>query len=67
MYALLGIDGLTAGSTDEYVATAVRLLRDPAFHAQAVDSIVARRSALFDDPAPLRALNQLLLERSPAR
>jgi CRISPR-associated protein Csy1 len=64
MYALMGVEGLTVDSADAYVATAVRLVQDGAFRAQAKAAIVAGRPAIFDDPAPLRALNQFLQDRA---
>jgi protein O-GlcNAc transferase len=67
MYALMGIQGLTVDSADDYVATAVRLLREPAFRAEKAAEIISRRSVIFDDPTPVRALSQVLLERAQRR
>jgi CRISPR-associated protein Csy1 len=63
MYALMGLQGLTAASADDYVATAIRLLRDPAYRAAMAGEIIARRGAIFDDPKPVRALSEALLEQ----
>ena len=67
MYALMGLEGLTAATADEYVATAVRLLRDPAYRAAMAADIIARRSVIFDDPKPVRALSQVLLDQAARR
>lgn len=57
-----GADELVATSPDEYVEIAARLVRDAAWRLQLRHEIAQRRSALFDDRAPVRALEDALFE-----
>jgi CRISPR-associated protein Csy1 len=60
MLAALGLDGLIAGDTGEYVKKAVALGRDREARRHASDAIRARRSALFSRDEPIRALEDFL-------
>jgi predicted O-linked N-acetylglucosamine transferase (SPINDLY family) len=57
----LGLQELVARTEEDYIDLAVRICRDDAYRAHLRESIAARRSILFDDPAPIRALEQFLL------
>jgi predicted O-linked N-acetylglucosamine transferase (SPINDLY family) len=56
----IGMDALVTDSDDAYVELAVALTRDPARCDQLRDEIVRRRSSLFGDIAPVRALESFL-------
>jgi protein O-GlcNAc transferase len=56
----LGLDELVARSVEDYVATAVRLCRDERYRAGVRARMAAGRDALFEDPAPVRALEDFL-------
>lgn len=61
MLELLGLAGeLSARDLDQYVAIVVRLVRDPAFHARCVAAIRERKGVLYEDRAPIRALEAFL-------
>jgi len=57
----MGIDETIARDTDEYVAIAARLGNDPAWRAEQSRRIAERRGLLYNDPAPVAALEQFLL------
>jgi predicted O-linked N-acetylglucosamine transferase (SPINDLY family) len=64
-FAILSQIGLTetiAASADEYVDIAVRLGRDEAWRLEVVDKLTRRRDEAFNDPAPIRSLEEFLLE-----
>ena len=56
----MGLDALVATSDDTYVDLAVRLVRDDAWNIEVREDIEVRRSALFGDQAPIRALEEFL-------
>jgi protein O-GlcNAc transferase len=56
----IGLQELVAHDEDAYVDLAVRICRDSAYREQLRKRIEAQRSMLFDDPAPVRALEDLL-------
>jgi predicted O-linked N-acetylglucosamine transferase (SPINDLY family) len=56
----MAIDELVAASAEEYVELAVRAVQDPAFRESARHRLAARRHLLFEDPAPIRALESFL-------
>jgi protein O-GlcNAc transferase len=52
----MGLEQLIAESEEAYIALAVRLAQDPAFRAQVKHQIRDARHLLFEDAAPIRAL-----------
>jgi protein O-GlcNAc transferase len=62
----LGLDQLVATTPAEYVDIALRLVDDAAWHAQMKQAIVQRRATLFDDRAPVRALEEALFAAARA-
>ena len=61
MLRRLGLDtALAARDRAAYVDSAVRLGRDLAFRQDCVRAIAERKHALYDDPAPVDALAELL-------
>jgi len=60
----IGLDELVAQDEDGYVALAARLARDAAYRAQVRRRIEANRGLLFEDAAPVRALEEFLLARA---
>jgi len=59
-----GLTELVARDEEAYVALAVRLCRDAGYRAQLAQRIADARSVLFDDLAPIRALEEFLLARA---
>jgi predicted O-linked N-acetylglucosamine transferase (SPINDLY family) len=57
----MGLPELVARDRGEYAAIATRLLQDGAFRDRARARIAERRAALFEDQAPIRALERFLL------
>jgi predicted O-linked N-acetylglucosamine transferase (SPINDLY family) len=57
----MGIEELVAATDEDYVRLAVRLAGDAEYRQRLRDAIAARREVLFDDLAPIRALEQWLL------
>ena len=57
----MGLSDLIAKSPDEYVRLAVRLARDVGYREEVKQRIVEARPVLFDDVAPIRALEEFLL------
>ncbi|MGH8749133.1 MAG: tetratricopeptide repeat protein [Burkholderiales bacterium] len=51
---------LVATSVDQYVSAAARLVEDREYRARVRGSIAARRTALFEDTAPIRELERFL-------
>jgi protein O-GlcNAc transferase len=60
---LMGLEELIASSVDDYVRLAVRLARDPAYRGQIAAKIAVNKHKLYRDPAPIRALENLILSR----
>lgn len=56
----LGADELVAADAEQYVALAVRAAQDAAFREFARHRLSAQRHLLFEDPAPIRALEEFL-------
>jgi CRISPR-associated protein Csy1 len=61
MLRLMGIDDLIARDEDDYVRIAARLAGEPAWRESLSSRIRAGASAVFDDPAPIAALQEFLL------
>lgn len=60
----LGLHELVAADADQYGALAVRLCRDPSYRAILGARLAAGRHVLFEDAAPIRALEDFLLART---
>ena len=60
MLTLLGVEELIATSTDNYLAIAKRLATDKHYRAEISEKILANLPRLFNDPAPPKALGELL-------
>ncbi len=58
----LGLDAAMAHDEEEYVELAVRAGLDNSFRAGLRDTVLANRDRLYNDQAPIRALEQFLLE-----
>jgi len=58
MLSLLGLHELIAADVDDYVRIATRLCQDAYWRAALAKSIRERNGMLFDDPAPLAALEE---------
>jgi predicted O-linked N-acetylglucosamine transferase (SPINDLY family) len=56
----MGLPELVAAGEEEYVALAVRLARDGGYRAQIRARIAASREVLYEDRAPIRALEAFL-------
>ena len=56
----IGMDALVVDSDEAYVELATALTRDPAQRDRLRDDVIARRSELFGDLAPVRALERFL-------
>jgi predicted O-linked N-acetylglucosamine transferase (SPINDLY family) len=66
MLSLLGVHELIATDVDDYVRIATRLCQDPAWRTGLAASIRERNGLLFDDPAPLGALEAFYREAASA-
>jgi protein O-GlcNAc transferase len=62
MLSLLGLHELITTDADDYVRIATRLCQDVAWRAGLMQSIRERNRVLFDDPAPLSALEAFYRE-----
>lgn len=58
----MGLPELVARSEEDYVALAVKLARDTEYRKHICERIVASRHVLFEDIAPIRALEAFLVE-----
>src|ERR1022692_2899157 len=58
MLSLLGLHDLIAADVEDYVRIATRLCQDAGWRAALATSIRERNVMLFDDPAPLAALEE---------
>jgi predicted O-linked N-acetylglucosamine transferase (SPINDLY family) len=58
----LGLDDWVAGLLDDFVCKAMRLVEDPQLRLSLSKEITARNSILFNDLAPVRALEQVLVD-----
>lgn len=63
----MGLQELVARTEDDYIELAVRICRDDAYRTYLRQRIEAQRSILFDDPAPIRALEGLLVDIAGSR
>lgn len=61
----MGLPELATESDADYIALAVRLGRDATYRAHIREQMVARRAVLFNDLAPVRALESFLAEVAP--
>jgi protein O-GlcNAc transferase len=57
----MGLSELVAGSEEDYVALAVRLVQDLEYRERVRTRLAASRQILFEEPAPIRALEDFLL------
>jgi predicted O-linked N-acetylglucosamine transferase (SPINDLY family) len=64
---LLGLDELVATTSGEFADIALRLVEDAALRTRIKQEIAQRRSTLFDDRAPVRALEDALFAAVQAR
>ena len=63
----LGLQELVAPTEEAYVALAVRLAGDRPYRQALRERMEKARAGLYDDPAPIRALEEFLLQaRAPA-
>jgi CRISPR-associated protein Csy1 len=62
MLRIVGLDGLVAGTPEEYVRLAVETARDRDRNAALRETIARNRAALFDRPEPLARFAEALLE-----
>ena len=58
----MGLQELVAGSEEDYVSLAVKLIRDGEYRGRVRKRIEAERPVLFEDMAPIRALENFLAE-----
>jgi predicted O-linked N-acetylglucosamine transferase (SPINDLY family) len=58
----IGLRELVASSAEEYVTLATRLARDDEYRKTVRERIEAGRHVLFDDDAPIRAMEAFLAE-----
>jgi predicted O-linked N-acetylglucosamine transferase (SPINDLY family) len=56
----LELQDMVAAGADDYVALAVRLARDRSYRERVRGQIEARRHVLYEDVAPIRALEDFL-------
>lgn len=63
----LQLTELIAATEQEYVALAVKLVQDEAYRRELRARIEASRHVLFDDLAPIRALEAFLIDACPPR
>jgi predicted O-linked N-acetylglucosamine transferase (SPINDLY family) len=56
----LGLPELVAASEEDYVALAVKLARENGYRARVRAQIAAARPVLYEDQAPIRALEAFL-------
>jgi predicted O-linked N-acetylglucosamine transferase (SPINDLY family) len=60
------LDELVAASANDYVDIASRIGRDAAYRRELRERIAGRRAILFNDEAPVRALEAFLAEAAGA-
>ena len=61
--ARMGLDDMVARTEEQYVDLAVRLCQDRAYRNEFRNRMLEARHVLFDDIAPVRALEELLMAR----
>jgi len=59
---MMGIEETVAEGLDDYVDIAARLGKDAAWRAEIVQKFAANRHRLYDDDAPIRAIEDFLIE-----
>jgi protein O-GlcNAc transferase len=57
----MGLSELIAVSEDDYIVSAVRLVRDKKYRQSIVERMMQSRHTLFDDCIPIRALEEFLV------
>jgi len=62
MLRRMGLDDWVATSSTEFIDKAMRLVRDPKLRHSLGQEITARRPVLFNDLAPVRALEDVLID-----
>jgi CRISPR-associated protein Csy1 len=67
MLSMMGMDELVASDVDDYVRIATRLCGDPQWRAELRSRIRERSGVLFDDPAPIAALEAFYRDAVDAR
>jgi protein O-GlcNAc transferase len=60
----MGLSELVATSEEDYIAIAVRLAQDAECRRRTREHIVETRHILHDDPAPVRTLEEFLINAS---
>ncbi|HRA24747.1 MAG TPA: hypothetical protein PLK52_14350, partial [Usitatibacteraceae bacterium] len=65
MLALMGLPELVAGSDAEWVEIALRLGQDAGWRAGVRERVACGSARLFDQEAPVRALEAFLLSAVP--
>jgi predicted O-linked N-acetylglucosamine transferase (SPINDLY family) len=65
MLSLMGLDDLVADTDDAYIEQALRLGRDASHRAAIRAALAERSSRLFDQEAPVRALEEFFLSCTP--
>jgi predicted O-linked N-acetylglucosamine transferase (SPINDLY family) len=60
----IGVTATVAATPDDYVALAVRLATDPAWRNEIAEQIRLQRQRAYNDPLPIRALEQFLINCS---
>ena len=60
----MGLSELVATSEEDYIAIAVRLAQDAECRRRTRERIVETRHILHDDPAPVRTLEEFLINAS---
>jgi len=58
----MALQELVAGSEEDYISLAVKLIRDGEYRERTRERIAAERHVLFEDMAPIRALENFLAE-----
>jgi predicted O-linked N-acetylglucosamine transferase (SPINDLY family) len=58
----MGLHELVAATEDEYAALAAKICRDAAYRARIRERIEQSRGVLFEDEAPIRAMEEFLVE-----
>jgi tetratricopeptide (TPR) repeat protein len=59
----MGLEELVAHSNDEYINIAVKVAQDKDYRKQLIAKIIERRNVLYNDPKPIRALENFLIDQ----
>ncbi len=65
MLSIMGLEELVVPTNEAYVELAIRVARDSAYRTGLRATIAERSARLFDQEAPLRALEDFLLSSFP--